>query len=58
MSVDHERDIIIIIIIMNSWICHWGITPRVYNLGLARQFVHKQIKIQVQGLFSVQCLLK
>ena len=29
--------IIIIIIIMNSWICHWGITPRVYNLGLARQ---------------------
>ena len=43
---------------MTWWICHWGILPRCYNLGLARQFTHKQMKIQVQGLFSVQCLLK
>ena len=55
MCKNEKSFILLFIIIINraSWICHWGIIPRYYNLGLARQSTHKQINIQVQGLFSV-----
>ena len=45
--------LLLLIIIRALWICDWGVIPRYYNLGLARQSTHKQINIQVQGLFSV-----
>ena len=45
--------LLLLIIVRALWICDWGVIPRYYNLGLARQSTHKQINIQVQGLFSV-----
>ena len=50
--------IIIIMIFMASWKCHWDIIPKKYNIGLAGRFSQSQRKIHEQGLFSFQFSLK